>query len=410
MIFNTFAYFFAFLLPAATLFRVVPARLRPTVVCLFGAGFFVYFALTEVGGPIGAVCLSIFVWETIFSRLYKKGSFWCLLGVVQSVLFLVVFKYWNFLTGIAYGTPAFCSGHVADHATAVACQAQNPLFWEGLFLPLGISFFTFEFIHYAVDRYKGRTEAGRFDEYFAFILFFPTMVAGPIKRYQDFLPKLESPSDDWKSDFHRGGTRILVGLAKKFAIADLLTAMTDHLNRTDILAAERWVLPVWILAYGFKIYFDFSAYSDIAIGSTRLFGIKVPENFDWPYIRRNIAEFWRYWHISLSKWLTDYVYIPLGGSRVAKPRIYMNLLATMLVSGVWHGAGMNFVVWGLWHGVGLVVQRLFSELRGGKDAKTTTLGAALSTVVTFVYVNLGWAFFCMDVDTALLFFKRLFLG
>src|ERR1019366_7306676 len=151
----------------------------------------------------------------------------------------------------------------------------------------------------------------------AFILFFPTMVAGPIKRYQDFEGKLTNPSKAWAEDWELGLTRILVGLAKKFAIADLLTAFTNHLNVADISRAQRWVLPLWLLAYGFKIYFDFSAYSDIAIGSARLFGIKVPENFDWPYIRTNITEFWAHWHMSLTKWLTDYIFIPLGGSRRA---------------------------------------------------------------------------------------------
>ena len=133
------------------------------------------------------------------------------------------------------------------------------------------------------------------------IFFFPTMVAGPIKRYQDFIPCLRNPSTDWAMDWNRGITRILIGLVKKFAVADLLTSLTNHLNRTDIAQAERWALPLWLFAYGWKIYFDFSAYSDIAIGSGRLFGLKIPENFDWPYFRTNITEFWRHWHMSLYK-------------------------------------------------------------------------------------------------------------
>ena len=136
----------------------------------------------------------------------------------------------------------------------------------------------------------------------------------------------------------------MFGLVKKFAIADLMTAFTDHLNRADIAVARRWVLPVWLLAYGVKIYFDFSGYSDIAIGSARLFGILVPENFNWPYFRTSIVTFWRCWHISLSAWLTDYVFIPLGGSRVSAGRVYLNLFVTMLVSGIWHGAGPRHCV------------------------------------------------------------------
>ncbi len=394
MIFNTIEYFILFLVPAAILFRVVTAGWRPWVLVLFGAAFFVYFSLTEIGGVAGAACLLIFLWESAFSRLYEQGSRLCFVGVAQSILLLIVFKYWNFLTGLVYGPPV-----------------ANPLYWKGAFLPLGISFFTFEFIHYAVDRYRGRTGEGRFGEYLAFILFFPTMVAGPIKRYQDFLPKLESPSRDTATDWQRGVTRILSGLAKKFAVADVLTSMTNHLNYADISVAKRGILPVWLLAYGIKIYVDFSAYSDIAIGSARLFGLKVPENFDWPYLRPNIAEFWKHWHISLSRWLTDYVYIPLGGSRRSPLRIYCNLLATMLVSGVWHGAGLNFLVWGLWHGVLLAIHRLWSKRREAKPPKPPTpAGAIVSTVATFVMVNLGWAFFCMDLRTALFFLHRMLLG
>ena len=457
MIFNTFAYFILFLIPAAILFRCARPAVRPWICATFGAAFFTFFSLTQVGGLAGAFCLLIFLWESLFSRLYKKGSILCIIGIVQTLGFLVVFKYWNFLTGLLFKP--------GDH---------NPLAWSGAFLPLGISFFTFEFIHYAVDRYRGKTRAGKFSEYLAFILFFPTMVAGPIKRYQDFLPKLITPSRAWAHDWQQGFTRILAGLVKKFMVADLLTAFTNHLNREDIAQAQRWVLPLWLLAYGIKIYFDFSAYSDIAIGSARLFGIKVPENFDWPYLRTNIAEFWKHWHMSLYRWLVDYIFIPLGGSRVAAPRVYLNILITMFLSGLWHGAGLNFIAWGLWHGTLLVTHRLWTALRQGtlilvprtraslrlwpavatipgatphqaiptmlysqvaeagpspvapsetfetnvvqagdgitKNTNSTVPGKLLSWALTFVMVNIGWAFFCMDLPTCFFFFRRLLFG
>ncbi|HYV27709.1 MAG TPA: MBOAT family O-acyltransferase [Candidatus Eisenbacteria bacterium] len=466
MVFNTFEYFILILLPAAILFRLAKPAAKPWICVGFGVAFFIFFSVTQVGGWAGACCLGIFIWESIFSRFYKQGSKICIIGIIQTLLFLFVFKYWNFLTGLVFAP----FGH-------------NPAHWSGAFLPLGISFFTFEFIHYAVDRYRGKTEAGSFAEYLTFILFFPTMVAGPIKRYQDFRPKLLNPSRAWSKDWQQGITRILSGLAKKFAVADLLTAFTDHLNRADIAQAQRWVLPVWLLAFGFKIYFDFSAYSDIAIGSARLFGIKVPENFDWPYLRTNIAEFWKHWHISLYRWLVDYVFVPLGGSRVAQPRVYLNVLITMFLSGLWHGAGLNFVVWGVWHGMLLVIHRMWKNWRaspalrtnqqfgnwwwrlrgfrvqgvapapvaigaepllatagtinpmlgmaagsisqpanrgsGGTEeilsAKTTPrtgslTGKLVSWALTFTMVNLGWAFFCMDLPTALFFLRRLFFG
>jgi alginate O-acetyltransferase complex protein AlgI len=389
LIFNTFRYYFLFLIPAAVLFRLAPLRLRPWVIALFGSAFFLHFAY-GMAGLWGALCLGIFLWESLVSRLYRPGSRWCLLGLAQALLFLGVFKYWNFFSGLFF----------FHHA--------NPLHWQGAFLPLGISFFTFEFYHYAWDRRAAKTESGSLGEYLAFILFFPTMVAGPIKRYQDFLPKLRGPLGDWNQDWERGATRILCGLVKKFAIADLLTAWTNHLNAQDLLVADRRMLVVWLLAYGVKIYADFSGYSDIAIGSARLFGIRVPENFDWPYGRRNIQRFWQCWHISLTRWLIDYVYIPLGGSRVARPRIYVNLIVVMLVSGLWHGAGIHFLAWGLWHGLLLAGHRLWRQWRG--TPSTAPLAVGSSRALTFVLVNAGWAFFCMDLTTATLFFRRIFLG
>jgi alginate O-acetyltransferase complex protein AlgI len=391
MIFNTWDYYLLFLLPSALLFRVCTPRWRPWVVLGSGSLFFLYFSYTQLGGIVGAAGLGIFLWESLVSRWYKPGSWFCAVGIIQTILFLAVFKYRNFLTSLIWTVPA-----------------HNPFYWRNAFLPLGISFFTFEFLHYAIDRYKGRTEEGTVGEYMAFILFFPTMVAGPIKRYQDFLPRLRNISLDWVVDWQRGITRILAGLVKKFAVADVLTAYTNHLNILDIARANRGVLPVWILAYGVKIYADFSAYSDIAIGSARLFGIRVPENFDWPYLQTNISEFWRHWHISLSTWLVDYVFIPLGGSRVKVERIYANLLVTMLVSGIWHGAGVNFIVWGLLHGIMLAVHRWWRRIRA--DAVPTQTGRIAAGALTFVCVNLAWVFFCMDVKTALFFLKRLFVG
>ncbi len=390
MIFNTFDYYLFFLFPAALLFKLSPLGWRPWVIVVAASLFYVYFSILGFGGVVGAFCLSIFLWESIFSRLYRPGAAICLFGVLQSIVFLVIFKYWNYLTGIAW------SG-----------ASANPWHWSGAFLPLGISFFTFEFIHYAVDRYRGQATPGALKEYLAFILFFPTLVAGPIKRYEDFLPKLRA-ADASLLDLQAGFTRILVGLVKKFAVADLMTAFTNHLNRADIALADRRVLPLWLLAYGLKIYFDFAGYSDIAIGSARLFGIVVPENFDWPYMRSSIADFWRNWHISLSTWLFDYVFIPLGGSRVSRLRNYSNLIVTMFVSGAWHGAGTNFIVWGLWHGMLLTGNRIWRDLRGEREVSTA--GTVMGWALTFTSVNLGWAFFCMDLPTARFFFQRLLIG
>jgi alginate O-acetyltransferase complex protein AlgI len=360
------------------------------VIIVSGIAFFVYFSVYEIGGVPGAFCVLIFLWESLFSRLYRKRSIFCVLGIFQAVIFLFIFKYWNFITGL------FLPG------------MKSSLHWDGAFLPLGISFFTFEFIHYAAERWRGRVERGTLAEYLSFIMFFPTLVAGPIKRFGDFLPKLRAPASPLAEDWRIGITRILTGLVKKFAIADLLTAMTGNLTAEGIMSVPRGILLLWVFAYGMKIYFDFSGYSDIAIGSARLFGIRIPENFHWPYLQKNIALFWTHWHISLSFWLRDYVFIPLGGSRVALPHIVFNLLVTMLVSGAWHGAGLNFIAWGLWHGTMLSGLRLW-QFFVPKPLLPEPLGDFMAWAVTFGLVNLGWAFFCMDMPTALLFFRRLLL-
>jgi alginate O-acetyltransferase complex protein AlgI len=388
MIFNTLAYYFAFLFPTAILVRSVPERWKPKMIVLSGSLFFLYFSYGEVGRIAGSACLIIFLWESCFSRLYRPGSVFCIIGIIQALLILGGFKYWNFLISLMPGVHA------------------ERLVWRTAFLPLGISFFTFEFIHFAADRYRGRAEPGGFWEYFSFILFFPTMVAGPIKRYQDFLPKLRAIDNNWALDWHRGITRILTGLGKKLVVADLMTSLTGNLNHAAIEVAYRPMLLAWLLAYGVQIYFDFSGYSDIAIGSARLMGIRIPENFAWPYFAADVSQFWQRWHISLTRWLIDYIYIPLGGSRVRPPRIIVNLLITMFLSGIWHGAGLNFLVWGTWHGALLSIRRVFLFFRPS-GLPDTPIFRVFSWALTFCAVNLGWAFFCMNISTAALFFRRL---
>ena len=237
MIFNTFEYYLLFLFPAAIMFKFAARAMRPWVLIVSAGAFYIHFSLNGFGGVAGACCLTIFLWESAFSRLYRPAAWICFAGVLQSVVFLAVFKYWNYLTGLVF-----------------SLSRVNPLHWRGAFLPLGISFFTFEFIHYAVDRYRGKTEAGALSEYLAFIMFFPTMVAGPIKRYEDFLPKLRVAEAN-AQDLKIGITRILTGLVKKFAIADLMTAFTVHLNANDIVKANRATLLLWIFAYGVKNIF-----------------------------------------------------------------------------------------------------------------------------------------------------------
>jgi alginate O-acetyltransferase complex protein AlgI len=387
MIFNELSYFLLFLLPAVVLFHRSAPTLKPWVISAFGAAFFVYYGYLHFGGLWGALCVLLFGWEIVTSRLYRPGSRWCIFGIVQAVAILFVFKYLTFATGTWNDLARLM------HLPPLTANVRR-------LLPLGVSFFTFEFIHFAADSYLGKTGPVTLREYSAFILFFPSMVAGPIKRIQDFLPKLRSARFD-PALAQQGVTRILAGLAKKHVLADTFTLFSDQLATPKLYAASGPQIALWVLAYGGKIYFDFSGYSDIAIGSSYLFGLGIPENFNWPYASPNIGEFWRRWHISLSNWIRDYVYIPLGGSRLGNGRTALNLLVAFGISGLWHGAAYNFVAWGLWHGALLVVHRTWRT-------SGFTMPDALAIPATFAAVNLGWAFFCMDLPRAMFALERVF--
>jgi alginate O-acetyltransferase complex protein AlgI len=387
VIFNEISFFLLFLGPSVLGFHLAShlggsrgRALRPWVLTLFGAGFFAYYGYLHFGGALGAAAILVFVAELVVSRWYSRGSRMCVFGIVQAVLVLAAFKYSSFL-----------SSAFADAVEGLGLDRPSSL--PKLIVPLGVSFFTFEFIHVAADVRSGKLERPPLDRYAAFVFFFPTMVAGPIKRYQDFGPQLDSARFD-AALFSRGVTRILTGLAKKHVVADTFGLWSDRLNSSLVHTASPLEILFWVLAYGMKIYFDFSGYSDVAIGSAYLFGIHVPENFDWPYKSANIREFWRRWHISLGRWIFDYVYAPLGGSRLGHARTAVNLLVAFAISGLWHGAAYNFLLWGLWHGVCLVVHQLFMLWPGRPKGRVWSW---FSTVLTFVCVTLGWALFCMDL-------------
>lgn len=385
MIFNELTYYLLFLFPSVAVFHVLGAThlrrrkvLQSWTLATFGMLFFVWFAHKHFGGRVGILAIAIFIWELAFSRLYRPGSRACLLGILQAILLLVALKYSLFLshvvvdtTGIRMGLPQFI-------------------------VPLGLSFFTFEFIHFAADSYVGAIAPVPLSRYAAFIFFFPTMVAGPIKRFQEFNHELDSARFQPEL-MARGMTRILTGLAKKHVLADTFMMWSDRLNTLEALTAKPAELLMWLLAYAMQIYFDFSGYSDIAIGSGYLFGIHVPENFNWPYLSRSISDFWRRWHISLGRWIFDYVYKPLGGSRRGKVRTLVNLFLAFLVSGLWHGAAYNFLVWGAWHGAMMIVHRLWKQWQGRPQGRAATV---VGTALTFIGVVVGWGFFSMNLRRA----------
>ncbi|MBX9694458.1 MAG: MBOAT family protein, partial [Cyanobacteria bacterium] len=278
--------------------------------------------------------------------------------------------------------------------------AAKPFFGElhkldiKIVLPLAISFFVFEFIHYLVDVYKGKSEPVEDPMAFAlFPAFFPTQIAGPIKRVQDFLPQLKVESKFTRENFDQGCYLILNGLFKKVLLADNLALFVTG----GFSCPEQFTsLDVWVLAaaFSFQVYFDFSGYADIARGSAQLFGYKVPINFNFPYLSGSISDFWRRWHITLGSWLRDYLYFPLGGSKHGQWRASLNLIITMTLCGLWHGAGWHFVVWGFYHGLLLTAHRGFTHIRELFPRTFTFLDTRLGHMFS---VALTFASFCVGI-------------
>jgi alginate O-acetyltransferase complex protein AlgI len=304
-----------------------------------------------------------------------------LLGIAVAVNLIVlgVFKYANFFV---------------DNVNAlVSAVGGRPFALPRVLLPIGISFFTFHAISYVVDVYRRDASAQKSPVHAAlYLLLFPQLIAGPIIRYRQIADQLA-----WRrvtlDDFAYGVRRFIIGLGKKVLIANTVAGPADRifgLPSTQLDAPLAWL---GVICYTLQIYFDFSGYSDMAIGLGRMFGFRFPENFRWPYVAQTVQEFWRRWHISLSSWFRDYVYVPLGGSRVPPAKMYRNLVLVFFLCGLWHGASWNFVVWGLFHGTFLVIERL------GLATVIVGLWAPLRHVYLVLVVMVGWVFFRADTLT-----------
>jgi alginate O-acetyltransferase complex protein AlgI len=276
-------------------------------------------------------------------------------------------------------------------------------------LPLGISFFIFEFVHYIVDVYRGREPVRDFLSFALFPAFFPTQIAGPIKRYEDFVPQLKLNNPLSRVEFDNGIFLILSGLFKKVLLADNLALFVNSgfSNLSLFSNADMWLFA---MAFDFQVYFDFSGYADIARGSAKLFGYKVPINFDYPYLASSITEFWQRWHITLGSWLRDYVYTPLGWTR-NRLKIARNLLITMTVCGLWHGAEFHYILWGMYQGVLLALHREFRLMRKSHPALNfldSRPGHQLSIVLTFLFTTVGMAIFrAENTHAAILVVKKM---
>jgi D-alanyl-lipoteichoic acid acyltransferase DltB (MBOAT superfamily) len=300
------------------------------------------------------------------------------LAVAVDLGTLAFFKYTNFLV-------ASVAAFVGEGASWFTLQ---------VILPLGISFFTFEFVHYVTDVYRGSVPIHNFANFHLFATFFPSQIAGPIKRFQPFNAQLRPNPPFEPALFEEGVLLIVRGMAKKIVLADQLAPIVARAFAPD--ASLDWP-SAWIGAYtfGLQIFFDFSGYTDIGRGSAQVFGYRIPENFAIPYLAGGFRDFWRRWHMSLSSWLRDYLYIPLGGNRRGRLRTAVNLLVTMALGGLWHGAAGHFVVWGMFHGVGLVIERAAGAVLPASITRAIASRALRPLIVflTFQLVSIGWVLF-----------------
>lgn len=349
-----------------------------TKMVIFVVAFSLYFYYKSSGFfflmLIGTSLVDWLVSKAIYS-LRRRGAKLCMMwfSITLSLLILGYFKYVNFFL---WNWNAMVEGNF------------QPL---DIILPVGISFYTFQSISYVVDVYKGKIAPTRtWLEYLFFLSFFPALVAGPIVRADYFLPQLEKNEDAKLSDIYGGFWLIIVGIVKKALIADYISQYNDLIfNDPSLYSGVQTLMGV--LGYTMQIYCDFSGYSDMAIGLALIMGFKLGINFNSPYQSRNLTEFWRRWHISLSSWLRDYVYIPLGGNRKGTIRTYVNNFLTMLIGGLWHGAAWKFVFWGGMHGVGLAVHKACKPILSKIPDNFVTI--FFSWLITFVYVSLLWVFF-----------------
>jgi D-alanyl-lipoteichoic acid acyltransferase DltB (MBOAT superfamily) len=288
----------------------------------------------------------------------------------------------------------FFAAGLNDLLGAFGLGAPLPLLQVAL--PVGISFLVFRMLTYVIDIYRGELAPAPLLDYAVYTAFFPYLLAGPITRAKEFLPQLTAPRDPRAVEAGRAFVLILGGLAKKLLIADYLATNLVNGLFASPQQYSAWETLVGMCAYSAQIYCDFSAYADIAIGVALLLGFTLPENFRAPYAARSIQGFWRRWHITLSLWLRDYLYIPLGGNRKGRARTYANILVTFLLGGLWHGAAWTFVVWGGLHGTGLALQRARAETRrarGLPEPGGTARARALQRLATFAFVTVAWVFF-----------------
>ena len=396
MLFNSYYFIFVFLPIVLLVFFKIGGlgHHRVAIAWLVGASLFFYgwWNPAYLGLIIASVLFNFALGVSLaastgYAKLHKRTLL--IFGITANIGVLGYYKYTNFLVDNI--------NSIADLEFQVA----------PIVLPLAISFFTFQQIAYLVDTYRGETREYNFLQYCLFVTFFPQLIAGPIVHHKEMLPQF-SKEIIYKPNFENfsvGATIFFIGLFKKVILADGVAQYATPVFAAADSGLTITFVEAWsgAMAYTFQLYFDFSGYADMAIGIARLFGIRLPLNFNSPYKADSIIDFWRRWHMTLSRFLRDYLYFSLGGSRCGKFRRYSNLLTTMLLGGLWHGAGWTFIIWGALHGLYLVINHLWRVLSVSLNLNNRSAWYCyLARVVTFIAVIVSWVFFRADsVDAAL---------
>jgi alginate O-acetyltransferase complex protein AlgI len=375
MVFSS-ALFLLYFLPVFLLaYYLVPRKIKNVTLLVFSLGFFAWGAPDFIFIVLASIIFDYYLVGQIPSASGRKRKTLAVLSVILNVGLLGYFKYANFF--------------VENLNTLLESAGMETADWTAVALPIGISFFTFQKITYMVDTYRGvHKPFSRITDYAVYILMFPHLIAGPIVRFNEIADQIADPNRNMTVENRfTGFFRFVIGLSKKVLIANVLGETADVSFAADARSLGSTDAWLGVVAYAFQIYFDFSGYSDMAIGLARMLGFRFPENFNNPYISRNITEFWRRWHITLGRFMRDYLYIPMGGNRTGKARMYLNLWLVFFISGLWHGAAWNFIAWGLFHGLFLVADRLFLE------RVSQRIGKVPSIALTFLITLVGWVFF-----------------
>lgn len=375
MVFSSPIFIFFFLPAVLLLYSLAPKRLKNAFLLAVSYLFYAWGEPIVLFILIASSCVDYIISLRLGVNHPKRQSL-IALAIGLNITALLYFKYANFFVGQSINVFDFFGLELGE--------------WKQIALPIGISFFTFQKISYLVDVYRGTTSpAKHLHHYLLYVAFFPQLIAGPIVRYKDIYQQI-TQRESKLADIGIGFNRFAVGLGKKVLIANPLAQITDTILAQPIDTLPGAYLWVAILAYTFQIYFDFSGYSDMAIGLGRMFGFRFLENFNRPYLSKSVTEFWRRWHISLSNWMRDYLYIPLGGNQKNSGRVYLNLWIVFLLSGLWHGASWNFILWGAFHGAFLSLEKW------SKHSASFHLPDWSKQATTFFIVMLGWILFRLD--------------